>query len=456
MHHRSSRLRRHCLPLLLVVILLNSAIQADEEGCPPECGLCAIKESVNALIPGVTWGADLRLRSEYLDDAKLNDNDATNSEVWRQRFRARVWANARPTDNVTLAARLTTEPWYFSRPDTLDEPFTRDEAIFDQLCIDWQGDLLIPACIRAGRQDIRLGDGWLVRRGTPSDSSRTNFFDALKTTLTLDDQDSDVDLIVLRNHSNSSSLARPFNDADLDLSEQDATGVIVYGRQRRWTNVDLDTYFIYKHNDQVLSKGNDADIYTFGARATGALNTRWSYSAEAAPQFGYKNETDIDAFGGRTLLTCALEDAWQSHLRFGYEYRSGDDDPDGSFDILWGRNSDNLANIFGPLGSLEGQVCHPSNFHSLRLGWTGQPTEALCLACDYYPMLRDENPYAGTAGFSDDGRFRGHLVTSSVNYAMSRHARTQVLCETFFPGDYYTAPLDRTATYLRWEVMLVW
>ena len=456
MQHRPGNLPRPFRPAILALTLLIAPTAwASEEECPPACGLCALKKTANALVPGITWGADLRLRSEYLDDATLED-EGDNAEVWRQRFRARVWATAKPTDALTFATRLTTEPWYFSQPDSKDEQFIRNEALFDQLYVDWKGNLVVPAEVRIGRQDIRLGDGWLVRRGTPLDSSRTNFFDAVKGTLTLDDHHSDIELVYLRNHSNSSWLARPFNDDDLDLSEQDATGVIVYGRQRRWADIELDSYFIFKHNDRVLSKGSDADIYTFGTRAAGRLHARWTYTAEFAPQFGYKDETNLDAFGGRALFSYALEDTWQSSLRLGYEYRSGDDDPNGAFDILWGRNGDNLANIFGSLGSLEGQPCHPSNFHSLRVGWTGQPTDALCLACDYYPMFRDKNPYAGTTGFSDDGRFRGHLVTGSVNYRISRHARTHVLSETFFPGSYYAAPLDQTATFLRWEVMLVW
>jgi hypothetical protein len=218
----------------------------------------------------------------------------------------------------------------------------------------------------------------------------------------------------------------------------------------------LDTYFIYKHNDKVLSKGSNADIYTFGVRAAGPLRKRWTYSAELAPQFGYKNETDIDALGFRGLLSYSLQGAWRSCMRVGYEYRSGDDDPDGAFDILWGRYGENLANIFGPLASIEGQQCHPSNFHYLCVGWTGRPTDALCLACDYGPMFRDENPFAGTAGFSEDGRLRGHLITGSARYEINRHAQTYVLCEVFVPGSYYAAPRDDTATFLRWEMMLVW
>ncbi|UCD49125.1 MAG: alginate export family protein [Phycisphaerales bacterium] len=450
---------RRCLSIRisLILILLSHAIApADPDDCPPGCNVCALKEKANTPVPGLTWGADLRLRSEHLDNGKLDEEEERSADVWRQRVRTRVWTKAQPMDNVTLACRLTAEPWYFSEPDSLDEQFTRDEALIDQLFVNWQNQGTRPLQITAGRQDIRLGDGWLVRRGTPRDSSRTNFFDALRTTLILDNHHSDLDLIYLRNHANSSWLARPFNDADLDLSEQDATGVIVYGRYRRVPNTELDAYFIYKHDDRVAVEGNDADIYTLGLRTAGPLSSGWSCRAELAPQFGHKNGTDLCALGFTGLLSYALNDACQSELRVGYEYRSGDHDPNGAFDILWGRYGSNVANLFGGAAALEGQVSHLSNFHRLRVGWTGDLTDNLRLACDYGPMFRDENPWADTTGFSDDGTVRGHLVTGSASYQISRHASTDVLGEVFFPGDYYEAPYDDTATYLRWQMMLVW
>lgn len=441
---------------LTFMLLLHSIASADTEDCPPNCGACALKSSANDLLPGVTWGADLRLRSEYLDNAKLDDEDDSSSDVWRQRLRARLWTLVQPSDNVTLACRLATEPRYYSEPGSLDEQFTRDEALIDQLYLDWKGTRQRPVSMRLGRQDIRLGDGWLVRRGTPLDSSRTEFFDALRTTLTLDENGSDLDLIYLRNHSNSSALARPLNDADLDLSEQDATGAIVYGRYRRVPNTELDTYFIYKHNDRIAANGDDGDIYTFGLRAAGPVRSGWRYRAELAPQFGRKNGTDLHALGFTGLLSRALNDTWQSELRLGYEYRSGDRDPNGAFDVLWARCGGNLANLFGGAALLEGQVSHPSNFHRFRVGWTGYPNERLCLTSDYGPMFRDRNPLAGTSGFSDDGSFRGHLVTGSASYRINRHASTHLLGEVFFPGNYYEAPTDDAATYVRWQMMLVW
>ncbi len=430
-----------------------SVVWADGQ-CESGCGPCTFKENVNAMVPGLSGGADLRLRTEYLDDAKLDDQ-AGSAEWWRQRFLARLWTTVKPIDTLSFKARLVTEPWYTSRPET-DDLWTRDEALIDQLFVDWKthGPKSIQA--RVGRQDIVLGDGWLVRRGTPLDSSRTNFFDAIRTTVTLDEKGSDLDLIGLRNHANSSWLARPFNDADLDLAEQDVTGAILYARNRRLDETELDGYFIYKHNDKVASNGSDADIYTFGVRLAGPLSPRWTYSAELAPQFGQKNETDISALGFRGRLAYALKDAWDNVLSLCYEYRSGDDDPDGAFDILWGRHGGNIVNIFGPIGKIEGQICHPTNFHLIRLGWMAKPAKAVCLNCDWGPMFAEENPFAGTAGFSEDGRFRGHLVTGTAQYTINPHAKTYVMCETFFPGNYYESPQDQAGTYLRWEVMLTW
>ena len=43
----------------------------------------------------------------------------------------------------------------------------------------------VPLDFKIGRQDLFLGNGWLVGDGTPLDGSRTFYFDAIRATLPL-------------------------------------------------------------------------------------------------------------------------------------------------------------------------------------------------------------------------------------------------------------------------------
>ena len=419
------------------------------------CGLCEAKKELHELAPWLKVGADLRFRQIYQDNRRLTERDSSGDRVW-QRYRARAWATIRPAEDLEFTIRFATEPRYFFKPDDLPEQLIREEVLVDQFSIRWAKALGLPVTITAGRQDITLGDGWLVRRGTSRDGSRTNFFDAIRTTLDLADVQTKLDLIYLRNHANSSWFIRPFNDIDLDLSEQDETGVIVYASNRSCKDTVIDGYFIYKHDDKVAADGNNADIYTFGARVAGPAGESWKYRLEAAPQFGHKNGVTIHALGANSELTYLLKDKLNNRLRMGYEYRSGDSKPGGEFDILWGRWIQWSDAFTGNVDTLEGQSHRSANIHRLTAGWTCDPAEKLELLFDYHLLFADRNTFSGTTGFSNNGLFRGQLLTAALNYVFNEHLKGHLKAELFCPGNYYDKTRNDVAVYLQYELSFSW
>ena len=68
-------------------------------------------------------------------------------------------------------------------------------GIIDNLNVQWKKPLDLPATLTVGRQDIFLGDGWLVGDGTPEDGSFTYFLDAARFTYNLEDQQTTIDAI---------------------------------------------------------------------------------------------------------------------------------------------------------------------------------------------------------------------------------------------------------------------
>lgn len=430
-----------------------------DEGAQPQkpvvCEVCNFKERFNSLIPGMTFGADLRLRGIYDEALRLDQNARGHDRFW-SRYRGRVWTKISPIDNINFNIRLVSEPRLYCRPDTFEDQTIRQEALFDKMNVEWTKALGLPLTIKAGRQDLKFGNGWLVIEGTPRDGTRSFFFDALRATWDAKCVNTTFDLVALSNHANSSWWIRPFNDRDLDLIEHDECGIILYASNKTLERATIDGYFMYKHDDRSLPNGNSGELYTFGARVAGECGTHWKYRAEAAPQFGHKNGTSVCAFGADSQLEYYLRDKLNNSFRGGFEFRSGESDPDGCFDILWGRFP-HWSNIFNDyLGGLEFLASQPSNYYRLGLGWSFDPIDRLTFSADYHILFAHHNPMSGAAGFSGDGKFRGQLLAATVNHTLNEHVNSQVKFETFFPGDYYDQSRNDVAVFARYQIMFSW
>lgn len=419
------------------------------------CIICRTKKRLDESIPWLRLGADLRLRLYYNNTVRLDkSHHPTHEQLW-QRHRARVWASVRPIEDLELNVRLMGEPRYWCSPDTKDS-FTHCEALIDQLNIRWRNAFDLPLTLTVGRQDFKFGEGWLLRDGVPLDGGRSTFFDAARATLSVKDIHTTFDLIYVYNHADSAWFHRPINDQDLDFAEHDEQGAIFYVSNQSVKGHTFDGYFIYKHTDRVIARGWDSDLYTFGLRAKGSLSANWKYRGELAPQFGHKNGTDVCALGFNGELAYHFNDAWKNVLRAQYEYRSGDDDQDGAFDILWGRwyQGSNLWHFY--LAPLETLMAAPSNYHRVALGWGCTPLKSFRVDLDYHLLFRDENPFAGTPGFSRNGCFRGQLITVLLRHKFNEHIQGHLMVDLFFPGDYYSDRNNDVALFTKLQIVFTW
>lgn len=400
-------------------------------------------------------GTDFRFRFVHTLNPRL-DKDAVASDGLLQRYRLRTWAIFNHDENLQTRIRLTTEPRYYWRPD-LDEPWQYDEALFDQFHVIWSNAFDLDMQMTVGRQDFRLGSGWLVRRGTPRDGSRTNFFDAIRLQYELS-SGSALDLIYIENRANSSAYIRPFNDQDRDLAPQDDRGFIAYLTGVEQDHRQLDSYFIYKNShDPTTSYGREGETYTFGIRYAQDLLNDWNYQLEFAPQFGHNGGKSLSAFATNNWLERQLKNEQNTRLRFGYEYLSGDDDPDRHFDKLWGRATQWSELYNGGIDSIDGRTKDSSNLHRIWADWTLDPSARTELSSGYHLIFADENiNTAGTDGLSKSGCFKGQLLTSQFTFAQSKHIRHRALLEFFVPGDYYNSDRNDPALFARYELYFTW
>ena len=433
-----------------------------------------------------SWGADLRLRWEYLDNATTLNEDLPGAERSFARYRGRLWGQVAPNDSFEAYARLMWEGRYYAQPDEvlvggrniLDTSYVGG-LMFDNLYVKANRIGGTPLTLKLGRQDIFLGNGWLVADGTPLDGSRTFYFDAARATWPAESIGTTFELIYLNQNSDTDRFPYTLNDTIEDQTEQDEQGVILYARNKSLLkDTDLDGFFIYKGDDpaQPLLRVNngfdpfpsptrDGETYALGGRIDSKLSPNWSVRAEAAVEWGNRFGQDLQGLGFNGRGTYHLGDPLANRFHLGYEYLSGDD-PDTrdveAFDPLWGRWPQ-WSELYQPYtfpissrGRFDSRTGEATNLQRVNLGWGMKPHPTTEVTLDYHALFANENTLGGLPGFSKNGSFRGHLFTGWVKTKLDKHIAGHLVAEYLNPGDYYDDSRDQDAWYLRAEVFLTW
>jgi hypothetical protein len=425
-----------------------------------------------------SWGWDLRVRDEYYNNiASLVDTDPFHEQNVL-RFRGRLWGSITPVTNVTVNARLAAEPRYWTRPAFVgshrgEEDMEWRYGIVDNLNLKWNNVLDQPLSITAGRQDIVLGDfwnWWLVADGTPLDGSWTYFLDSARVTYEAKDIATKFDVIGIDQKAYADDRLPVINNKEAALVEQDEQGLILYASNKTLPNTQVDGYFIYKNDERALANGDDADIYTLGAKVTGNFAGHWSYSVEGAYQFGSKNDPmvsdpgatpgrrDLEAFGANARLSYSFNDRLNNQAHLVYEYLSGDDagtgDTDEMFDVLWGRWPRwSELYIYSYIYETGGKIAQINNIQRIGAGWTLAPIRGMHTGVYYNAVFApQEEPTRNIrpGAFSGDGNFRGHFLQAVLTHNFSRHLKGHLWSEFMWQGDYYAQ--RNLLTFLRAEL----
>lgn len=440
----------------------------------------------------LSMGADVRFRYTYgrnLDTLKRHANDGRASKwSWYQQ-RMRWWTKTKINEDIDFNLRYTWEFRSWDEPARKGQETDFDEIVWDQLNLVVRNFGDMPLTMTIGRQEIILGEGWLVLDGTPLDESRTIFFDALRFTYQIPDRDTTLDLIYIENRASEDAYLKPINSRRKETTEQDERGVIVYLTDKSRPSMQLEGYFIYKNDNPVDSPpsaahdpwpaavwSKKAEIYTVGGALSGKLagSEHWKYRAEGAVQMGEKEGVNgisgahtgmhnLMAFGTIDKIEYHFNDARKNRLRGVFEYRSGDKPGTGkieAFDPLWGewpQFSETSCYIY----TLETIVGEITNLYRLGFGHSMQLTEKIEMDSDIHLLWADENTRRGSSGanghpsgfgFSDGGRFRGTLATWQLKYALTKNLNGHLLLEYFQPGDYYTSGSRDPAFFARVNV----
>ena len=431
-------------------------------------------DQVKNPVAGFSWGADERLRLEGFNNAITLNEQAAGHEWDFFRLRTRIWATVSPIENLAFNARLEWEGRHWNNPHINEEhnnplvykpEWDTGQAEFDILNFKLTVPQLATTWI-VGRQEIILGEGWLVLEGTPLDGSTTIFFDAVRSTTELMDIQTTVDTIYIGQFSSGDHWLPTLGDTDRALIESNERGAIAWITNKSIPNVELSPYFIYKHDRAVLTMAttnpyqrgvsDNADLYNFGIRVVDAFTPNLTGKFDGVYQFGSKDSASVSAFGLKGSLGYAFHDALENELRLNFEYLSGDNPKSGQneqFDPLWGRWPQ-WSELFVYTDAKETRIANTTNLIRIGPEYIVKPTKELELTLRYNALFANQNEGVTAIAINHDGYFRGHLLSAILRYKMSSHLSAHLWAEYLIPGNYYDDSNRDNAVFFRAELNL--
>jgi len=465
--------------LMVAPAQTNQSTQA-AAGARPAPALSATEQTVYDIknpAPWFSWGADLRVRNEYFNDLLTLNPNANLHQQDYFRFRGRLWLSVTPVEDLSLNARIAAEPREWMEPAGYT-PYKGNsgldwrEGFIDSLNVVWRNVAALPLTVKAGRQDLFLGDGWLVGDGTPIDGSWTYFLDSARATYELKDQHTTIDAIGIIQDAHDDAWLPTINPNHLLVTEQNEKGAILQVANSSMKAANLTGYFIYKNDSQVAANGDNADIYTLGGRVNGLLSDHWKYWVEGAYQFGRKQDPslkhsdagpaaanyyhDLNAYGLNSKLSYLFKDPLNNQLALSFEMLSGDNPHTGNdemFDVLWGRWPHwSEIGLYGY--AAETRVGQEGNLIRIGPTWTFNPLKDLEVSTSYYALFAISDVptrEASTTLFSNQDNFRGNFVSGILKYKFGPHMNGHLWSEFLLPGSYYS--YNTVIPFLRAEVM---
>jgi hypothetical protein len=389
-----------------------------------------------------------RFRFEAWDNA-VNLDDAANDNFAYTRNRTTLGLNWRAAKNLEILGKVTNEFRVYLAPK--DRAFNWHETFFDNLYVKWTIPGRLPFTITAGRQDINLGEGFVIADGTPGDGSRSYYFNALRV-------DADIHknhklIFFLHAQETTDRYLPVINARPQALAEQPERALALY-YTGSFGKTKLDAYAIRKTTDETELWPVAGRTDTFGARAQVPILRPLMFTAEGAVQTGTYGGAGRSAFGGIAHLDYDIEGTLPliKTVVFGGIFLSGDrpgtEKVEGWDPIFsrWPKWSESYIYTL----ARESRQSYWSNLTSLYASLSlafGSRSDGLLMFQRMGAVEAKPGAFPGGAGLG-----RGTLLKGRLNYKVSKFLTGRVIWEHFIPGSFYF-PGAASYNWLQFEMI---
>lgn len=391
-----------------------------------------------------------RVRIETTNNATTLDNDAQAGSSYL-RNRTSLMLQVFPSLHWEVAAKLTNELRYYFVPET--KGMNWDEVFFDLLYVKCDSLGGRPVTVTLGRQNIGLGEGFLVMDGGPLDGSRSAYFNAFninwqfkpKSSLTL----------IYANQPEQDDLLPIIHDQNKALVEQSEQAFIAY-YSSHLKSTALQVYAMRKNIDATSTK-RSASVNCVGSYVQAPVTFRLTVTGELAAQIGKRAGADQRAYGGYAYAE--YKTGWPVHFpktfTLGALYLSGDNpttDKYEGWEPMFGRWP-KWSDLYIYTLVRETGAAYWTNLASIFAKTSIVVVPDLTLSFDLYHLLAPQKANPETSFPGGRGKDRGNLFIGKLTYQMNKHVSGHVLWENFNPGNYYFDGADNCA-WMRMEFLL--
>ncbi|MFH2108585.1 MAG: alginate export family protein [Chrysiogenia bacterium] len=384
-----------------------------------------------------------RIRQESWDNTmSLNENSSDSSAYLR--LRTSLGGQWRPDETWEVNLRLTNENRLYLAPKSdpkLKKNYDFNEVFVDLLNVKWKNPGRLPLTVTLGRQELMLGEGFLIFDGGPLDGSRSAYFNGLRLDYSLNNKNNLMFFFIRQPRTDT--LLPVINDKEQAMLEQEEQGVGFYfsGRLKKTA---LDAYLFRKDTFQngLLPAGA---VHVAGGRAVIPFTEKLSLTGEGALQLGTLGDNTRSGLGGYFHLDykCGRPFPRPAQLTLGGIYLSGDDPEtarhegwDAAFS-RWPKWSDSLIYLM----ARETRVADWTNFISLYANLLFEPLDKVKLNLGWHRLSAPQKT-PPSALLSGSGRSRGDLFIVKITYDIGRNLAGRFIWENFRPGSFYIAGSD--------------
>jgi len=388
-----------------------------------------------------------RFRFEAWDNA-VNLDDTAGDAFAYSRNRTTLGLSWQAAKNLEVLAKVTNEFRVYLAPK--DRAFNGHELFFDNLYVKWTVPGRVPFAITAGRQDINLGEGFVIADGTPGDGSRSYYYNALRI-------DADIHknhklIFFLHAQETKDTYLPVVNSRSQSLAEQPEKALAFY-YSGTFGDAKVDAYAVRK-TVEAAGTWLAGRVDTFGLRGQVPLLRRLGLTAEGAVQTGTYGDAGRSALGGIIHFDYDLTGTLPllKTAVVGGIYLSGDEpgteEVEGWDPIFsrWPKWNESYIYTF----TRESRPSYWSNMTSLYGTLSldlGERSDGLLMVQSMGAVEAQPGAFPGGIGLR-----RGTLLKGRLNYKVSKFLTGRVIWEHFIPGSFYF-PGATSYNWLQFEMI---